>query len=104
MKNIYCFKNRLVGSFLEPTFDFMPKDDKKRYAYNFCILKPEEALKQGLNELDLYFFGTYDDEHGTFYLVEPELLIQLDKPFEELRKARAAIEAQEGDQNERKEN
>lgn len=87
MKNIFAFKNRLVGSFMDPTFDFMPKEDKVRYANNFCILKPEEALKQGLNELDLYFLGTYDDEHGVFDLVEPELLCQLDKPFEQLRKA-----------------
>lgn len=96
MKNIYAFKNRLVGSFLDPNFDFIPKKDKARYAYNFCMLKPEEALKQGLNELDLYYLGTYDDEHGIFDLCEPELLIQLDKPFEELRKAQAALGAQEG--------
>lgn len=98
MKYVYAFKNRLVGSFTDPSFDSVEPKDKARYANNFCILKTEDALKQGLNEMDLYLLGKYDDEHGKFLLLEEaELLIQLDKPFEQLRAARAALEGERKD-------
>lgn len=96
MKFVYAFKNRLIGSYLDPQFDFQQPKDKARYANNYCILQPEDALKNHMNEMDLYLLGTYDDEIGKFELLaEPELLCQLDKPFEQLRHAKE-VELPEG--------
>lgn len=94
MKYVYAMKNRLVGGWLDPQFDYMPPEDRTRHVNSFCILKPEDALKQGLNDLDMYLLGQYDDEKGAFVLLEePKLLIELNQPFEQLRKARAALES-----------
>ncbi|ALS03653.1 VP5 [Gokushovirus WZ-2015a] len=78
MINIYVARNKKVGAYENPFFDVQDKHSLMFNLQKFVILQPEKAKAQFMDECEMYFLGTFDQESCQFDLLEkPEYLIDL---------------------------
>lgn len=82
MKNIYVLRNRLISSYNDPFFKELDGEAIKKEYYKFCVLEKDAALKNHLNECELYFIGTFNDESAEIQLLDkPEYICDLSTFF-----------------------
>lgn len=73
---IYAKRDRLTGSWSIPAFVKDDKEETIKAHVRFCTVNPAEATKQRLQDMEVYFLGTYDDREAQFVLLpNPEMLI-----------------------------
>lgn len=88
MHNVYCFRERLTGTYTMPEYRFEQPEDLAKGYERFCIINPAKAYEQHFNELELYYLGTFDDEKARFQLLEEPMFVQDFGPICEQSKRR----------------
>lgn len=77
--NVYAYYNKLVGAFVTPYFDELPKEAQIKQFERLAVLKPELCIEKGLDVVDLYYLGEFDDVKGEFKLEDkPEFLASIE--------------------------
>ena len=80
--NVLIFKNKKIDCFTTPQFDdHEPEKAALQLARSLKLNEGKEEISHFKN-LDLYFFGTFDDSTGKLVLLdEPKLLLDCSKFF-----------------------
>ena len=71
---VYAYFNRLIGEFQMPITTEVPPDSFALAVRRSILMKPQEALKQNMNECRLFHIGSFDFQNG--------ILIPIGKPVE----------------------
>lgn len=75
---VYSYYNKKVGVYQDPFIQPTTKDLFPKLVTRSVVLNPKHAQEQHLYECDLYYLGTFDEETGSFDLLDkPEFLVTL---------------------------
>ena len=75
MKCIYVYHNKFVGYYADPFVADVEKDKMPEMVRRMIWLDLENAKKNHMDETELVYLGTFDDEKGVILLAEEKEVI-----------------------------
>lgn len=88
MLKIYCMKNNLDGSFYVPFSKYEDPKDLARAFSGMILSDPDKAAQENYHICTIYYLGTFDQDTGKFEIVDPEVVIDLSQPYNQIMKLR----------------
>lgn len=86
--NVFCYKNKLGDFWYQPQFMPDAPESMKKTISRMVIMDPVKFKSNHLDEVDLYFLGTFDDETGKFSLLDsPKFLVDCRSVFTQVTEA-----------------
>ena len=86
--NVFCYKNKLGDFWYQPPFMPDAPESMKKTISRMVIMDPVKFKSNHLDEVDLYFLGTFDDETGKFALLDsPKFLVDCRSVFTQVTEA-----------------
>lgn len=86
--NVYCYKNKIGDFWYQPQFMADAPESMKKTISRMVLIDAEKFKANHLDEVDLYFLGTFDDDAGKFKLLEsPKFLVDCRSVFTQVTEA-----------------
>lgn len=76
MKNVYCTRDRLMGTYSVPIFAPDMPQDFVRGNVSFILHNPKKAYEQHLDAMEIVHLGTYDETTAKFSLLDSPVVLQ----------------------------
>lgn len=83
--NVYCYKNKLGDFWYQPQFYAEQPESMKKNISRMILIDADKFKANHLDEVDLYYLGTFDDDAGKFDLLDsPKFLVDCRSLFTQI--------------------